>query len=178
MLGSPSLCAGLEELERCLFAERLAVVAAGPPPRDKAKGQWWMAAQWAPYQREDEPVQSCILVQTRFRGEKDGVPVSSTLKGEPGVALGGFLLPHGWNIPVHRPPGLGMGTVPTGFVECGFALPAYVTWQLETLEQEEQECLKVTDTVVACPLPCVLPTALGVPCSGALLGPVPPARLL
>lgn len=51
--------------------------------------------------------------------------------------------------------------MPTGFVEYGFALPAYVTWQLETLEQEEQECLEVTDMVVACPLPCVLPTALG-----------------
>lgn len=93
MLGSPSLRAGLKELECCLFAERLAVVAAGAPPRDKAEGQWWMAAQWAPFQREDEPVQSCILVQTRFRGKKDGVPASSTLKGEPGVALGGFFFP-------------------------------------------------------------------------------------
>ncbi|XP_030134159.4 ciliogenesis-associated TTC17-interacting protein isoform X1 [Taeniopygia guttata] len=88
---------GLKELEWCLFAETLAVVA---PPRDKAEGQWWMAAQWAPYQREGEPVQSCILVQTKFRGKQDGVPASSTLK-------------------------------------------AYVTWQLETLEQEEQECLEL-----------------------------------
>lgn len=55
-------------------------------PRDKAEGQWRMAAQWAPYQGEGEPVQSCILVQTRFRGKRDGVPVSSTLKGETGVA--------------------------------------------------------------------------------------------
>ncbi|XP_041897253.1 ciliogenesis-associated TTC17-interacting protein isoform X1 [Corvus kubaryi] len=91
---------GLKELEWCLFAETLAVVAMGAPPRDKAEGQWWMAAQWAPYQGEGEPVQSCILVQTRFRGKQDGVPVSSTLK-------------------------------------------AYVTWQLETLEQEEQECLEL-----------------------------------
>ncbi|XP_064290932.1 ciliogenesis-associated TTC17-interacting protein [Passer domesticus] len=88
---------GLKELEWCLFAETLAVVA---PPRHKAEGQWWMAAQWAPYHREGEPVQSCILVQTRFRGKQDGVPASSTLK-------------------------------------------AYVTWQLETLEQEEQECLEL-----------------------------------
>ncbi|XP_039554250.1 ciliogenesis-associated TTC17-interacting protein [Passer montanus] len=109
---------GLKELEWCLFAETLAVVAAGAPPRHKAEGQWWMAAQWAPYHREGEPGQSCILVQTRFRGKQDGVPASSTLK-------------------------------------------AYVTWQLETLEQEEQECLEVTDMVVACPLPCVLPAALG-----------------
>ncbi|XP_039411523.1 ciliogenesis-associated TTC17-interacting protein isoform X2 [Corvus cornix cornix] len=91
---------GLKELEWCLFAETLAVVAMGAQPRDKAEGQCWMAAQWAPYQGEGEPVQSCILVQTRFRGKQDGVPVSSTLK-------------------------------------------AYVTWQLETLEQEEQECLEL-----------------------------------
>ncbi|XP_050833084.1 ciliogenesis-associated TTC17-interacting protein isoform X1 [Serinus canaria] len=91
---------GLKELEWCLFAETLAVLPVGASPRDKAQGQWWMAAQWAPYQREGEPLQSCILVQTRFRGKQDGVPVSSTLK-------------------------------------------AYVTWQLETLEQEEQECLEL-----------------------------------
>lgn len=64
------------------------MVAVGAPPRDKAQGQWWMAAQWAPYQREGEPVQSCILVQSRFRGKQDGVPASSTLKGEPGVPWG------------------------------------------------------------------------------------------
>lgn len=52
-----------------------------------------MAAQWAPYQREGEPVQSCILVQTRFRGRQDGVPVSRTLKGEPGWLWGGSFLP-------------------------------------------------------------------------------------
>nr|XP_054492742.1 LOW QUALITY PROTEIN: ciliogenesis-associated TTC17-interacting protein [Agelaius phoeniceus] len=92
---------GLKELEKCLFAETLAVVAVGASPRDKAQGQWWMAAQWAPYQQEGAPMQSCILVQTRFRGKQNGVPASSTLK-------------------------------------------AYVTWQLETLEQEEQECLELT----------------------------------
>lgn len=75
--------------------------------------------------------------------------------------LEGFPPPQDCNILLHRPPGLGMGTVPTGLVEYGFVLPAYVTWQLETLEQEEQECLEVTDVVVACPLPCVLPAALG-----------------
>ncbi|XP_027493266.1 ciliogenesis-associated TTC17-interacting protein isoform X1 [Corapipo altera] len=91
---------GLKELEHCLFAETLAVVGTGDPPRDKAEGQWWMAAQWAPYKREGEPVRNCILVQARFRGWQDGVPRSSTLK-------------------------------------------AFVTPQLETLEQEEQECLEL-----------------------------------
>ncbi|KAL9848537.1 ciliogenesis-associated TTC17-interacting protein isoform 1-T1 [Geothlypis trichas] len=90
---------GLKELEWCLFAETLSVVAMGASPRDKAQGQWWMAAQWAPYQQEGAPMQSCILVQTKFRGKHNGVPASSSLK-------------------------------------------AYVTWQLETLEQEEQECLE------------------------------------
>lgn len=75
--------------------------------------------------------------------------------------FGRFLPSQGWNIPVHQPRGLGMGTVPMGLVEHGFVLPAYVTWQLETLEQEEQECLEVTDMAVARPLPCVLPAALG-----------------
>lgn len=168
MLGSPSLCAGLKELEWCLFAETLSVVAMGASPRDKAQGQWWMAAQWAPYQQEGAPMQSCILVQTKFRGKHNGVPASSSLKGEPGMAFAGFRPPQGWNIPVHQPPGLGIQRDwchpwchPTGLVERGFVLPAYVTWQLETLEQEEQECLEVTDMVVACPLPCVLPAALG-----------------
>ncbi|KAM7017313.1 ciliogenesis-associated TTC17-interacting protein [Passerculus sandwichensis] len=92
---------GLKELEGCLFAERLAVVAVGASPRDEAQGQWWMAAQWAPYQQEGAPMQSCILVQTRFRGKHNGVLLSSSLK-------------------------------------------AYLTWQLETLEQEEQECLELT----------------------------------
>jgi len=47
--------------------------------------------------------------------------------------------------------------VPAGWAERGSALPAYVTPQLETLEQEEQERLEVTGVVVACPLPRVLP---------------------
>ncbi|XP_071418106.1 ciliogenesis-associated TTC17-interacting protein [Pithys albifrons albifrons] len=111
---------GLKELEHCLFTETLAVVATGALPSDEARGQWWMAAQWAPYKREGEPVQNCILVQARFRGWQDGVLGSSTLK-------------------------------------------AYVTPQLETLEQEEQECLEVNDVVVAVasPLLYVLPPALG-----------------
>ncbi|KAJ7405672.1 Natural resistance-associated macrophage protein 1 [Pitangus sulphuratus] len=79
--GDLSRIKGLKELERCLFAETLAVVGVGDPPRDKAEGQWWMAAQWAPYKREGEPVRNCILVQARFRGSQDGVPGSSTLKG-------------------------------------------------------------------------------------------------
>ncbi|KAM6200720.1 ciliogenesis-associated TTC17-interacting protein [Sarcoramphus papa] len=88
---------GPEELERCLFAETLEVVAAGGQPRDQAGGQWWVAAWWAPYEREGEPVRSCLLVQAGSRGRHDSVAGSSTLK-------------------------------------------AYVTPQLETLEQEEQEC--------------------------------------
>ncbi|XP_050756407.1 LOW QUALITY PROTEIN: ciliogenesis-associated TTC17-interacting protein [Gymnogyps californianus] len=88
---------GPEELERCLFAETLEVVAAGGQPRDQAGGQWWVAARWAPYERAGEPVRSCLLVQAGSRGRHDSVAGSSTLK-------------------------------------------AYVTPQLETLEQEEQEC--------------------------------------
>ncbi|XP_064926773.1 natural resistance-associated macrophage protein 1 isoform X2 [Columba livia] len=87
---------GLEELECCLFAETLQVVAAG----DQAGGQWWAAVRWAPYERAGEPAQSCFLVQAGSRGRQDGVPCSSTLK-------------------------------------------AYVTPQLETLEQEEQEHLQL-----------------------------------
>ncbi|XP_075009073.1 ciliogenesis-associated TTC17-interacting protein isoform X2 [Calonectris borealis] len=87
---------GPEELERCLFAETLEVVAAGA----QAGGQWWAAARWAPYERAGEPVRSCLLVQAGSRSRQDGVPCSSTLK-------------------------------------------AYVTPQLETLEQEEQERLEL-----------------------------------
>ncbi|KAM7096794.1 ciliogenesis-associated TTC17-interacting protein [Ciconia maguari] len=92
---------GPEELERCLFAETLEVVAAGGQPGDRARGQWWVTARWAPYEQAGEPVRSCVLVQAGSRGRQDGVPCSSTLK-------------------------------------------AYVTPQLETLEQEEQERLEVT----------------------------------
>ncbi|KAM6131699.1 ciliogenesis-associated TTC17-interacting protein [Phoenicopterus ruber ruber] len=91
---------GPEELERCLFAETLEVVAAGGWLRNQAVGQWWVAAQWAPYRRAGELVQNCLLVQASSRSRQDGVPSSSTLK-------------------------------------------AYVTPQLETLEQEEQERLEL-----------------------------------
>ncbi|XP_075287171.1 ciliogenesis-associated TTC17-interacting protein [Opisthocomus hoazin] len=91
---------GPEELERCLFAETLDVVAAGDLPRAQARGQWWASARWAPYERAGEGVRSCVLVQAGSRIRQDGVPSSSTLK-------------------------------------------AYVTPQLETLEQEEQERLEL-----------------------------------
>ncbi|KAM6080388.1 ciliogenesis-associated TTC17-interacting protein [Theristicus caerulescens] len=91
---------GPEELERCLFAETLEMVAAGDQPKDRAGGQWWVAARWAPYERAGEPVRSCLLVQAGSCSRQDGVPCSSTLK-------------------------------------------AYVTPQLETLEQEEQERLEL-----------------------------------
>ncbi|XP_064309376.1 ciliogenesis-associated TTC17-interacting protein isoform X2 [Phalacrocorax carbo] len=91
---------GPEELERCLFAETLEVVAAGGQRGDQAGGQWWAAARRAPYERAGEPVRTCLLVQAGSRSRQDGVPCSSTLK-------------------------------------------AYVTPQLETLEQEEQERLEL-----------------------------------
>ncbi|XP_009460455.1 PREDICTED: ciliogenesis-associated TTC17-interacting protein [Nipponia nippon] len=91
---------GPEELERCLFAETLEMVAAGDQPRDRAGGQWWVAARWAPYERAGELVRSCLLVQAGSCSRQDGVPCSSALK-------------------------------------------AYVTPQLETLEQEEQERLQL-----------------------------------
>ncbi|XP_074949262.1 ciliogenesis-associated TTC17-interacting protein [Phalacrocorax aristotelis] len=91
---------GPEELERCLFAETLELVAAGGQRRDQAGGQWWAAARRAPYERAGEPVRTCLLVQAGSRSRQDGVPCSSTLK-------------------------------------------AYVTPQLETLEQEEQERLEL-----------------------------------
>ncbi|XP_056205094.1 ciliogenesis-associated TTC17-interacting protein [Falco biarmicus] len=87
---------GPEELERCLFAETLAVVAA----EGQAAGQRWAAARWAPYEREGAPARRCLLVQAGSRSRRHGVPASSTLK-------------------------------------------AYVTLQLETLEQEEQERLEL-----------------------------------
>ncbi|KAM6269106.1 ciliogenesis-associated TTC17-interacting protein [Porphyrio hochstetteri] len=109
---------GPEELERCLFAETLELVAAG----GRAGGRWWAAARRAPYEREGEPVRSCLLVRAGSRCRQDGVPCSSTLK-------------------------------------------AYVTPQLETLEQEEQERIEVTGVAVAGPLPHV-PS----PCLDARLG--------
>lgn len=104
--------AGPEELERCLFAETLEVVAAGDQPRDRAGGQRWVAARWAPYERAGEPVRSCLLVQAGTRSRQDGVPGSSTLKGEPGAAWGvppPHLLPQGWSIPVPPATRAGMG---------------------------------------------------------------------
>ncbi|XP_074450432.1 ciliogenesis-associated TTC17-interacting protein isoform X2 [Larus michahellis] len=91
---------GPEDLERCLFAEMLEVVAAGDQPRDGVRGRWWVSARWAPYKQTGEPVRSCLLVQAASRRRQDGVLCSSTLK-------------------------------------------AYVTTQLETLEQEEQERLEL-----------------------------------
>ncbi|XP_009556280.2 ciliogenesis-associated TTC17-interacting protein [Cuculus canorus] len=93
---------GLEELERCLFAETLEVVPAAGQPSEQAGGQWWVEAQWAPYEQAGEPLRSCILVQAGSRGRQDGVPFSSTLK-------------------------------------------ACVTPRLETLEQEEQEHLELSE---------------------------------
>ncbi|XP_069717201.1 ciliogenesis-associated TTC17-interacting protein [Phaenicophaeus curvirostris] len=93
---------GLEELQCCLFAETLEVVPAVGQPSDQAGGQWWVAAQWAPYERAGELLRSCILVQAGSRGKQDGVPCCSTLK-------------------------------------------AYVTPRLETLEQEEQERLELSE---------------------------------
>lgn len=161
--------AGPEELERCLFAETLEVVAAGDQPRDRAGGQRWVAARWAPYERAGEPVRSCLLVQAGTRSRQDGVPGSSTLKGEPGAAWGvpPTSFPRAGASPSHRPPGLGWGAVPAGWAKRGSALPAYVTPQLETLEQEEQERLEVTGVAVACPLPRVLPLCPGM-CPAAM----------
>lgn len=143
----------------------LEVVAAGDQPRDGVRGRWWVSARWAPYKRTGEPVRSCLLVQAASRRRQDGVLCSSTLKGETGVAWGVPLLPQGWSIPVPLAPRAGMGgtaVVPVAWAECGSALSAYVTTQLETLEQEEQERLEVTSVVTACPHPRLLPTCPGV----------------
>uniref|UniRef100_A0A8C8A7X9 Ciliogenesis-associated TTC17-interacting protein n=1 Tax=Otus sunia TaxID=257818 RepID=A0A8C8A7X9_9STRI len=89
--------AGPEELERCLFAETLEVVAAGGQPRDRARGRWWLSARWAPYERAGEPARSCLLVQAGSRSRQDGAPGSRTLKGGSGAALGGGPPPpQGW----------------------------------------------------------------------------------
>ncbi|KAK4817603.1 hypothetical protein QYF61_020269 [Mycteria americana] len=160
---------GPEELERCLFAETLEMVAAGGQPGDRARGQWWVTARWAPYEQAGEPVRSCVLVQAGSRGRQDGVPCSSTLKGEPGAARGAPRSP-GLERPRPTGPGAGLGdaaAVPAGWAERGSALPAYVTPQLETLEQEEQERLEVTWVAVACPLAPVLPPCPGV-CPAAM----------
>lgn len=101
------LWAGPEELERCLFAEMLEVVAAGGQLRDQAGGQWWAAARWAPYEQAGQPVRSCLLVQAGSRARQDGVPCSSTLKGELGAAWGVPPLPRAGASQSHRPLGLG-----------------------------------------------------------------------
>uniref|UniRef100_A0A8C3JVK0 Ciliogenesis-associated TTC17-interacting protein n=1 Tax=Calidris pygmaea TaxID=425635 RepID=A0A8C3JVK0_9CHAR len=92
---------------RCLFTEMLDVVAAGGQPRDQAVGRWWVSARWAPYKRPGELVRSCLLVQATSRRRQDGVPCSSTLKGELGVAWGAPLSPQNWSILI--PPALGTG---------------------------------------------------------------------
>lgn len=70
--------------------------------------------------------------------------------------------------PPRRPPGV------RWWAECGSALPAYLTPELETLEQEEQECLEVTGVALACPLSrCLAPLSWDEPCSNALLGAAP-----
>ncbi|XP_054237213.1 ciliogenesis-associated TTC17-interacting protein [Indicator indicator] len=91
---------GLEDLDRCVFAETLEVVAEGRQPRGQAGAQWWAAVQWAPYEQMGKPARICLLVQAH--GRQDGMPGSRTLK-------------------------------------------AYVTPQLETLEQEEQERLELEE---------------------------------
>uniref|UniRef100_A0A8C3JQ91 Ciliogenesis-associated TTC17-interacting protein n=1 Tax=Calidris pygmaea TaxID=425635 RepID=A0A8C3JQ91_9CHAR len=85
----------------------LDVVAAGGQPRDQAVGRWWVSARWAPYKRPGELVRSCLLVQATSRRRQDGVPCSSTLKGELGVAWGAPLSPQNWSILI--PPALGTG---------------------------------------------------------------------
>lgn len=77
--GCLCLCAGAEELERCLFAQTLEVVAEGSQAGEQRGARWWAAAQWAPYGQPGEPVRSCLLVQAH--GRQDGVPGSRTLKG-------------------------------------------------------------------------------------------------
>ncbi|XP_032045951.1 ciliogenesis-associated TTC17-interacting protein [Aythya fuligula] len=68
---------GPEELERCLFPETLALVAAG----GRGGGHLWVGARPAPYKQEGQRVRSCLLVRAECRGALDGVPFCSTLKG-------------------------------------------------------------------------------------------------
>ncbi|XP_019472910.1 ciliogenesis-associated TTC17-interacting protein [Meleagris gallopavo] len=70
-------CAGPEELERCLFAETLALVAAGGQPQ----GHLWVTARHAPYEQEGQRVRSCLLLQAGSQGLLDGVPHSCRLTG-------------------------------------------------------------------------------------------------
>lgn len=71
-----------------------------------------MSARWAPYKRADEPVRSCLLVQAASRSRQDGVPCSSTLKGELGVAWGvPPAFPRAGASSSHWLPGLGWGAL-------------------------------------------------------------------
>ncbi|XP_021256184.1 natural resistance-associated macrophage protein 1 isoform X7 [Numida meleagris] len=70
-------CIGPEELERCLFAETLALVAAG----GQLQGHLWVTARHAPYEREGQQVRSCLLLQAGSQGLLDGVPYSCSLTG-------------------------------------------------------------------------------------------------
>ncbi|XP_048808884.1 ciliogenesis-associated TTC17-interacting protein isoform X1 [Lagopus muta] len=68
---------GPEELERCLFTETLALVAAGGQPQ----GHLWVTARHAPYEQEGQLVRSCLLLQAGSQGLLDGVPYSCRLTG-------------------------------------------------------------------------------------------------
>lgn len=96
---------GPEELERCLFPETLALVAAG----GRGGGHLWVGARPAPYKREGQRVRSCLLVHAECRGELDGVPFCSTLKGETPKKRGMFWggVPKFGVILVPSPPYLG-----------------------------------------------------------------------
>lgn len=89
---------GPEELERCLFPETLALVAAG----GRGGGHLWVGARPAPYEREGQRVRSCLLVHAECRGELDGVPFCSTLKGETPKKRGMFW---GWRPQIWGHPG-------------------------------------------------------------------------
>ncbi|XP_065607331.1 ciliogenesis-associated TTC17-interacting protein [Cyrtonyx montezumae] len=68
---------GREELERCLFADTLALVGEVGQPQ----GHLWVTARHAPYEQEGQRVQSCILLQAGSQGLLDGVPYSYRLTG-------------------------------------------------------------------------------------------------
>uniref|UniRef100_A0A8C2TPI0 Ciliogenesis-associated TTC17-interacting protein n=1 Tax=Coturnix japonica TaxID=93934 RepID=A0A8C2TPI0_COTJA len=68
---------GLEELERCLFAETLVLVDGG----GQQQGHLWVTAQHELYEQEDQQVRSCLLLQAGSKGLLDGVPYSCTLTG-------------------------------------------------------------------------------------------------
>uniref|UniRef100_A0A8C4KRS1 Ciliogenesis-associated TTC17-interacting protein n=2 Tax=Dromaius novaehollandiae TaxID=8790 RepID=A0A8C4KRS1_DRONO len=86
---------GPEELERCLFVERLVAAGAGA-----AGGEFWVTVQRAAYGPTGQPGHSCLLVRAGSHSVVDGVP-------------------------------------------CATSLQAYVSLQLETLEQELHECVEL-----------------------------------